>query len=399
MTMNATAEVTNIDAARWARVNEHEAAAAASGFARVQALAKSGDELLALKESTPRGEFSRRCAEVRWSGQSGGTAAELAGGPRRARERMELALHRFAWESKRPESERAAQALIAALPASERRSTTERAAPRSQTPRAQRHREQRAAAAEPIPPRGDHVPPRGARPVIPQAAVPTPEPEPEPVRVPRAARPSGPRMNVAEALAARGAALPHAFGHASQLRREIEAAAGVESRSLSQRLPVAEAERIADIAIATIPSLAAQVDASALEQIRSGPRGPQAALDRAIAAETRRLQREFDAKQRELQAAFDAKHRQLQEEFLMHSDARARELVPEYTRRATEQQEAAENYARLISGIRPLVTKEDYRFILGLLHPDRVPEDRREKYGRAFDIFRKLERYVDALPR
>ncbi len=42
------------------------------------------------------------------------------------------------------------------------------------------------------------------------------------------------------------------------------------------------------------------------------------------------------------------------------------------------------------------MTEADYRLLLGLLHPDRAPADRREKFARGFDIVRKVEPYVKA---
>lgn len=52
--------------------------------------------------------------------------------------------------------------------------------------------------------------------------------------------------------------------------------------------------------------------------------------------------------------------------------------------------------ARIKAGVRPLISENDYRFLLGVLHPDRAPEDRREKFARAFDIVRKLDSYIEA---
>lgn len=50
--------------------------------------------------------------------------------------------------------------------------------------------------------------------------------------------------------------------------------------------------------------------------------------------------------------------------------------------------------ARIKSGLKPLISEADYRFLLGALHPDRQPSP--EKQAKAFDIVRKLEPYITA---
>jgi hypothetical protein len=52
--------------------------------------------------------------------------------------------------------------------------------------------------------------------------------------------------------------------------------------------------------------------------------------------------------------------------------------------------------ARIKAGVTPLIAEGDYRFLLGVLHPDRVPPDQRERFARAFDIVRKLDTYIEA---
>lgn len=42
-----------------------------------------------------------------------------------------------------------------------------------------------------------------------------------------------------------------------------------------------------------------------------------------------------------------------------------------------------------------LITEEEYRLILGCLHPDRAPEDRKQVFGKAFSIFMRLEKSVN----
>ena len=45
-----------------------------------------------------------------------------------------------------------------------------------------------------------------------------------------------------------------------------------------------------------------------------------------------------------------------------------------------------------------LMTEEEYRTIRGCLHPDRVPEDRKQVFGKAFDIFSRLAKSVNRIP-
>lgn len=67
--------------------------------------------------------------------------------------------------------------------------------------------------------------------------------------------------------------------------------------------------------------------------------------------------------------------------------------------RATKARADAEfqKYAAMRHGIKAQISEEDYRFLLQVLHPDRAPEDRRDKFARAFDIVRKLDSYIEAV--
>jgi hypothetical protein len=41
------------------------------------------------------------------------------------------------------------------------------------------------------------------------------------------------------------------------------------------------------------------------------------------------------------------------------------------------------------------MTEAEFKTVLGCLHPDRQPEDQREKYGKAFQIFKRLEEHLN----
>jgi hypothetical protein len=51
-------------------------------------------------------------------------------------------------------------------------------------------------------------------------------------------------------------------------------------------------------------------------------------------------------------------------------------------------------YELLIAGIKPVISKDDYRFLLNTLHSDRIPST--DKLDKAFIIVKKLEPYIDA---
>lgn len=54
-----------------------------------------------------------------------------------------------------------------------------------------------------------------------------------------------------------------------------------------------------------------------------------------------------------------------------------------------------ERVRELRTNLDGLMTEEEYRFVRGCLHPDRAPEDRRQQFGKAFDIFTRLEKSVN----
>jgi transposase len=79
---------------------------------------------------------------------------------------------------------------------------------------------------------------------------------------------------------------------------------------------------------------------------------------------------------------------------------KAREQLPEQVKVLREAEERAhaefKKYAAMAKGIKAQISEDDYRFLLNVLHPDRAPEDRRDKFAKAFDIVRKLDGYIKA---
>ena len=68
----------------------------------------------------------------------------------------------------------------------------------------------------------------------------------------------------------------------------------------------------------------------------------------------------------------------------------------EVLRLATQRTAAAwqEGFAQRKANAEQL-SDDDYHFLLALLHPDRAPEDRREKFARGLGIVRKLDNYIN----
>lgn len=75
----------------------------------------------------------------------------------------------------------------------------------------------------------------------------------------------------------------------------------------------------------------------------------------------------------------------------------APEILRELEQRKDEYIKKNASMARLSAGIKPIITEAEYKLLLGLLHPDRAPEDRRERFARGFDIVRKLDSYIEAV--
>lgn len=53
--------------------------------------------------------------------------------------------------------------------------------------------------------------------------------------------------------------------------------------------------------------------------------------------------------------------------------------------------------ATMKSSMAAILTEDDYRLLLNVLHPDRAPVDRRDRFARAFDAVRKLDPYIKAV--
>jgi hypothetical protein len=93
-------------------------------------------------------------------------------------------------------------------------------------------------------------------------------------------------------------------------------------------------------------------------------------------------------------------HRLLNEQFHAAVEKRVQEVLKDRIAHLEEVEEKAlqelKYYQAVRNGVAAQIDKDDYRFLLNVLHPDRAPEDRKDKFSKAFDIVRKLESYVAA---
>ena len=103
-----------------------------------------------------------------------------------------------------------------------------------------------------------------------------------------------------------------------------------------------------------------------------------------------------DSDERKLQRAITVEFGKLKAGFWEAARIDTLKYIEEH--KFVEKREEAEamkaRYYALIEPLRTVLSMDDYRFILNCLHPDRAPEDRKEKFSRAFDIFRKLEKHI-----
>mgnify|MGYP001769281516 CR=1 FL=1 len=113
----------------------------------------------------------------------------------------------------------------------------------------------------------------------------------------------------------------------------------------------------------------------------SRAKDPKSALDRAVRA--------FVAAEVEPQIEAEVKRRVTQEREELAS-LRAKLRATE-----KEAQEERDRLRELRMNLDGLMTEDEYRLVRGCLHPDRAPEDRKPTFGRAFDIFSRLEKSVN----
>lgn len=116
-------------------------------------------------------------------------------------------------------------------------------------------------------------------------------------------------------------------------------------------------------------------------------------FDKAIAKATAALEGAYSAKIATLQSSYEA-------EISKGIEARIGPELEVERNRAKEiidrNQRMLENFTARRDGIKQVITKKDLQLILNCLHPDRAPDDRKERFGEAFHAAKKLQPYVDA---
>jgi hypothetical protein len=107
----------------------------------------------------------------------------------------------------------------------------------------------------------------------------------------------------------------------------------------------------------------------------------------------------LDPKSRQaVQRAIDAEASKLAKEFHGVVEEAVREkvkvntahLIEEMTADIAEAKRKERNYDKALAGLKGFMTRDEFRLILNCLHPDRAPEDRRERFAEAFAVMNRL---------
>jgi pheromone shutdown protein TraB len=96
----------------------------------------------------------------------------------------------------------------------------------------------------------------------------------------------------------------------------------------------------------------------------------------------------------QLRAMFDD---ELQRRVQEHLRDRHPELVAELVAERDAYMKKHLAAATMKASMHAILSESDYRLLLNVLHPDRAPEDRKERFARAFDAVRKLDPYIQAV--
>jgi hypothetical protein len=111
---------------------------------------------------------------------------------------------------------------------------------------------------------------------------------------------------------------------------------------------------------------------------RNLSKSDQKQVDKAIAIETERLRGLF------------------MQELYAEVSRRTPEITAERLKEIEENREETRRYRILNATTKKILTSDEYRFLIQLLHPDRAPDDRKEQFSRAFQIVMKLKLYAEA---
>ncbi len=84
-------------------------------------------------------------------------------------------------------------------------------------------------------------------------------------------------------------------------------------------------------------------------------------------------------------------HVEVRKEF----EERHPEMVSEYSARLDKLNDEIHRCIQRTKGTDDYMTQDEFRLLQGCLHPDRQPESEKEKYGRAFQIIKRMESRID----
>lgn len=89
---------------------------------------------------------------------------------------------------------------------------------------------------------------------------------------------------------------------------------------------------------------------------------------------------------------------EMREEFTAELAQARKKLNEEIARLSAERKQVEETRKKLqigLSTIDRMMTYEEFKIVRGCLHPDRQPEEFKDRFGKAFDIFTRLEKAVN----
>lgn len=116
-------------------------------------------------------------------------------------------------------------------------------------------------------------------------------------------------------------------------------------------------------------------------------------FDKALAKAQAAYEGAFQKRRAELQASYE-------DEVRKAVKARIAPEIEAHKKHADEQfahwKRQAEIFNARAGGIKQAMTKADWQFLIGMLHPDRAPDGWHEKFHRAFQIIHALKPYIEA---
>lgn len=138
------------------------------------------------------------------------------------------------------------------------------------------------------------------------------------------------------------------------------------------------------------PQAAAQTAKDLFEAARMDlPETERQRFDRVVKKATEAIEAQYVAQYVEMEKALLAK--------IALDRAAIAEIKKEALAEAAEIKRKA--FDHLSKGLTPYMTQDEFKLVLGCLHPDRAPEDKRDRYNEAFQIFKRLEGLGPKLPR